>query len=112
MTDTYTGGSNQLTQGFHQPTNSHLGLNDFQSALVHVYPNPSSGIYYLDLTDGPDQIQVTVLDARGRLVLTQTLNGTGSQLIDLSDVESGMYILKLFHQDQEIFAPIKLQKTL
>lgn len=112
MTDTYATGSNQLTQGFHQPTSSHSGLPHFEDVSAHVYPNPSSGIYYLELTNSPGDVEIQIVDIQGKLVQTTTLNALGSNTIDLSTVESGLYILRLYYQGQEVLPPIKVQKTL
>ncbi len=61
------------------------GLQDLQSSILDVYPNPSNGIFYL-----PDENEYTLLNNAGKTIL----EGEGSYL-DLRTVSSGIYFLQL-----------------
>ncbi len=112
MSETYSAGSNQLTQGFHQPTSKGVGLTEYSNARISVYPNPSKAVFHLNLKDAPSGLILYIYDARGRIVHTQLLSNSTNEIVDLTLVESGMYIIKFIHQSVEVFAPIKIQKTL
>ncbi|MCC3158835.1 M12 family metallo-peptidase [Hymenobacter sp. 15J16-1T3B] len=66
---------------------------------VSVYPNPSTGDFYLNVDNGVSgQLSVSVTDALGRVVLTKELRKTAGQLnerLDLSKLSRGMYQLHL-----------------
>ena len=59
-----------------------------------VYPNPSKGELNIMLPSN-NYKEVSVLDITGRVVLTQTIkaNGTGTERLDLSGLQKGMYII-------------------
>ncbi len=60
------------------------------AANVLVYPNPSKGIFVVDLTSSA---KVIVTDVVGKLVYTSKLN-EGKQTINLTNLPNGIYILK------------------
>jgi hypothetical protein len=65
---------------------------------VRVYPNPSSGIFRLEIQGAStDRAQYTVTDLHGRLVFTERIPAgsdyTGN--IDLRRVPEGVYMLRL-----------------
>ncbi|MBK7965224.1 MAG: S8 family serine peptidase [Bacteroidetes bacterium] len=66
--------------------------------LVSVYPNPSAGLFNLELR-GVDakQVSYTLTDLQGRVVTSQRVNaGTNySGIIDLRQAPQGVYLLRL-----------------
>lgn len=68
---------------------------------VSVYPNPSTGVFYLS-NGGEGDVQVFVYNSKGEIIINNSVNSTKS-LIDLSDQPSGIYILRLF-QGQKTFS--------
>lgn len=75
-----------------------LSANESVEDSPMVYPNPSQGLFYLNLGKGTWQIQV--YDVMGRKVVDSRNEGKGS--VDLSDYKSGMYFLKATNGIQEI----------
>ena len=75
-----------------------LSINDAEEALPVVYPNPSQGLFNLNLVEGNWQVQV--YDITGRKVLESQNDGKGS--VDLNGYQSGMYFLKATNGAQEI----------
>ncbi len=71
---------------------------------LSVYPNPSSGIFRLDLsaillTD----LSYQVYDVSGRLVKEKSIAGNSSLVeIDLSAFEQGVYFLQLYEEEELI----------
>lgn len=62
-----------------------------------IFPNPSDGHVYCISTDALDDMFL-IHDLDGRLVMSGTLSGT-STLLDLSDLENGVYIFRLEKSD-------------
>ena len=75
-----------------------LSVEETEKELPLVYPNPSEGLFYLNLGKGNWQVQV--YDITGRKVLESQNEGMGS--VDLSGRRSGMYFLKAMNGTQEI----------
>lgn len=62
--------------------------------LIDVYPNPSTGIFYIDTQKHAVKAwQVT--DVNGKLLRTQQQT-TQSGVIDITDLAKGIYLLKVF----------------
>ena len=56
----------------------------------NVYPNPTNGILNITATDFKGELKVSVKDVSGREILVVT-----SKQIDISDLESGLYLLQI-----------------
>ena len=83
------------------PINSNCALNITQNnyANIAVYPNPSAGIFNLDLrneTSGYEKI--TVIDVLGKQILRINLTPNEINLLDLSQFSNGFYFAKLENQ--------------
>jgi hypothetical protein len=82
-----------------------LSVEETEKELPLVYPNPSEGLFYLNLGRGNWQVQV--YDITGRKVLESQNDGMGS--VDLSGRRSGMYFLKATNETQEINTKIMVR---
>lgn len=82
-----------------------LSVEETEKELPLVYPNPSEGLFYLNLGKGNWQVQV--YDITGRKVLESQNDGIGS--VDLSGRRSGMYFLKATNGTQEINTKIVIR---
>ncbi|PQB04995.1 T9SS type A sorting domain-containing protein [Aureitalea marina] len=71
-----------------------LELPDLQVNGIQVFPNPTDGMVNIQLPEGLDGRQLQVYDQLGRLLKSISLEGTNSR-INLSDLSSGVYFLKL-----------------
>ncbi len=63
-----------------------------------IFPNPNNGEFTIKLnSDSGEKIKVTVFDIRGRAVFQRDYNSASSfeQLIQLDNVESGMYLVNV-----------------
>ena len=73
-------------------TTTALATDNFQFAGFEAYPNPTNDI--LNLKNSQNIDNVIVFDLLGKIVLTQKINATDSQ-IDISTLSSGMYLIKV-----------------
>ena len=62
--------------------------NNYINSQILVYPNPTNGVFVIETNSTEKQI-VQVFDVNGKLVITQTINGTTS--IDASNLNEGVY---------------------
>jgi len=72
-----------------------LGLTQIQSKLegLQVYPNPSNGIFNVQLQNG-ESLFVKVMDVSGRVIISQG-DEAGKVTLDLSNMASGIYFAEI-----------------
>lgn len=74
-----------------------LGTEDFDfESSFSLYPNPNNGQFTIKFNNAKD-VKLEVYDVRGRSVLSQEYNVSGqfNETINLGNVQSGMYLLKV-----------------
>lgn len=80
-----------------------LLINDiFNEVLqdISIYPNPTNGILNISLNNGTSLIkQITISDLSGRIISKLDMQA-GSNQIDLSDLQKGMYIIQIKGADK------------
>jgi hypothetical protein len=75
----------------------YFGIEEAVFADVQVYPNPSTGVIFVETTINTGAFDYLVTDANGRVV-AQANNGikaAATSTIDLTGVERGVYFVKL-----------------
>ncbi|MEM6261495.1 MAG: T9SS type A sorting domain-containing protein [Bacteroidota bacterium] len=74
--------------------------------LLNAYPNPTSDIIYLNISLAEAySLKVSLFDATGRQVIqtqTEAIEGGNVQQLDLSGLNSGIYLLKVNSVDQQV----------
>ncbi len=68
-----------------------VSINEFNTLSFSLYPNPTSGLFTMNLADAS---KVEITNALGQLVFEKQLNA-GEQAIDLSNVVEGVYFVKV-----------------
>jgi len=73
-----------------------ISIKDSDKLLnnLYIYPNPSSGIFNIQIKDNQMPISIEVYNILGKMVLSQVANSNNINL-DLSNYENGVYILNL-----------------
>ena len=71
-----------------------LGVTNVDAALaaIEIYPNPSTGVYYI--SNVQNATSLTVTDALGRDVMVTAMRGKANCQVDLSGYTSGVYFFK------------------
>ena len=78
-------------------SNSTSGVEVTTNTSFKIYPNPTS----TDFNFNVDQAStLMVYDVKGSLVFERNIAEIGTQNIDISDLSSGMYMVKLLQGDQ------------
>jgi len=70
-----------------------LETKSFGISNVKVYPNPSTGIFTIDIVE---ELEFTVYDIVGKTIINQK-SLVGSNTLDLSRFEKGIYLLSLIN---------------
>jgi hypothetical protein len=67
---------------------------------LNIYPNPTKGIFSVDLDKTYNSILITITDLSGRLIESKEYNET--KLMNLKiDEPAGIYLLKIETGDQK-----------
>lgn len=90
------------------------GINEQSFANgISFYPNPSSGVFTLAVNANVGDMDISIVDAQGRVVYTSTEANVTSgftKVISLEDVASGFYLVKLSTGSETQFGRIMIQK--
>ena len=76
------------------------GIEELNADALTVYPNPSTGIFYIYNSDASQNFNYEVLDLNGRVISesSKEVNGSATIEVDLTNVENGIYMIKLFNE--------------
>lgn len=70
-----------------------VGMDEkIENADIHVYPNPTNGIIYLDVDE--QDVQLSIYALNGSLLLENVLSN-GLNQVNLSGIQSGIYLMKI-----------------
>ena len=77
-----------------QNCNTSVGLNAFSTTSnCKLYPNPAKDNIHLSLADETQDVALQIFDATGRVVYSKN-KYTNESVIDLQNLDAGMYVLK------------------
>ncbi|NTV83275.1 MAG: T9SS type A sorting domain-containing protein, partial [Bacteroidales bacterium] len=77
-----------------------LGIEESEvfEAMPYLYPNPAHDwIHVMISMKKPDQVRIDLLDATGRLVLSESYAVSGQEVLDINvnDLSQGVYFMKM-----------------
>lgn len=107
MVQTFTSTGNILTQGFQQPEDFLVDLNDGvdNSSTILIYPNPTDGQYsisYIAVQSGKNNIQLYNLV--GQIVsmcIVESVQGENRVNMDIRSLNQGVYLLMIDLKDDK-----------
>jgi len=88
-------GSSYSLQSFY-PDCSTTGVDDQNQLDISIYPNPTNDKLFIQGLS--DATKVSIYNVLGKLVLSQTI----SKEIDVNNLQSGIYIIKIADEQKEI----------
>ena len=82
---------------YYNEPNHPLGIQKVESALeFQLYPNPTSGKFVIQVSDGGDYSSVNIYNITGNLIgTTYQMGSSGILEVDLSGMMRGIYLVKL-----------------
>ena len=104
---TNSGGSNTTTIGI--SVNPATGLENRYATGISVYPNPTHGKLKVNINSKVerfDNCSIQLFDVYGNCVKEielQVLGRSGSEIINLENIGTGIYIYKILNKGQEIY---------
>ena len=79
-----------------------LTLNDNKETMVNLYPNPVTNLLNIEVSKDLSDAIINIYDNTGRLIKTQNMEGI-SYILDMKDLSSGIYLLKISNQSKTLF---------
>ena len=76
------------------------GINDIKNANIKIYPNPTNNIINIEGLTKNENNTIQIFDVQGKLVITKTITEKGT--IDLSELNKGVYVIKIGELAQRI----------
>jgi hypothetical protein len=79
---------------------------------VQVFPNPSAGLFYLDIDSSKQPIQMKVYNMDGQLIIDRALKQLvtpGSHVLDIRQYARGVYLIQLIMKNEVINKRIVLE---
>ena len=112
MIETYSTGSNQLTQGFHQTNLTITAVEDLaEDFQLKVYPNPTKDLVNVEFLESPSTASVIISDAHGRtLILKEAIQPLGTETFNLSSYPAGAYFLQVRNEEQQVIKTFQILK--
>lgn len=93
-----SGGEWSAMQTFSAPSSKWHAATDYRTAMgtgLQVFPNPNRGQFNVVLPAGVQQARILVTDLAGRLIAVHQFFGEGSLEMDLGDVPTGVYLVRV-----------------
>lgn len=83
-----------------------------ESNVIKIYPNPVFDVTKVDVElENEDQAILQVIDARGVVFQSHTVNGSSTVTLDVSQLSDGQYFVKIIDGQQVHVAPLyRIQK--
>ena len=84
-------------------------VDDRTNAILNVSPNPSDGLFVVDVDGFAVGVELTLFDSFGKLVLKENISATDypfKKSIDLSQLSNGVYLLKASDGAKEKFTKL------
>jgi hypothetical protein len=92
---THNTGSNNLTQGFHQPNLSVTAINTIETTFsVDIFPNPSTDHIQILFKDLKTNVTIELFTSDGKLLESKKINDNEIRL-DMSSYKAGAYLLSV-----------------
>ncbi|HEB62260.1 MAG TPA: T9SS type A sorting domain-containing protein [Bacteroidetes bacterium] len=82
------------------------GTGDINNAEVKIYPNPTSGVLYIETPVENDYL-LKLYDINGKLIKSQNIN-SGNYKLQLEHLNSGIYFIKISSKDRVIIKKIEV----
>ncbi len=76
------------------------GTNDIKNSNIKIYPNPTNNTINIEGLNKNENNSIKIFDVQGKLVITKTINEKST--IDLSELNKGIYVIKIGEVAQRI----------
>ena len=64
-----------------------------------MYPNPTKGLLTLELNGIVSELNIQILSVNGSILISKTYISSTIDVINLSSLNNGIYLLKIYYND-------------
>lgn len=76
--------------------NSNLGVNDVTKDQMEIYPNPSNGVFTIELNSKAANASYKIFNMEGKLVATNKISASqNKQQVNMSHLPNGTYVVQV-----------------
>ena len=68
-----------------------------------VYPNPNSGLFYIECSEPVKSVAIRVMDLTGRVVLKRSVENFAKEILDLSTGDQGLYMIEIINGNNTLY---------
>ncbi|MBI9067957.1 MAG: endonuclease [Salinivirgaceae bacterium] len=76
---------------------------------IEIFPNPTSGLFYMNLPENNSKVQINIFSSEGRLVFTKNCDLNTQNTFDFSEFSKGIYFLKIQSDSWQAIKRISIQ---
>ncbi len=81
-----------------------------QVDAIRVFPNPTTGQFHIENIGSTEVVEIEVWNGVGQLVASKQINSPATNLMDVSDLPSGVYWLKIRQLDAFVMKRLVLMR--
>ncbi|MEZ4773343.1 MAG: T9SS type A sorting domain-containing protein [Bacteroidia bacterium] len=113
MVETYLSADHIISQGFHQPFDYFVGIEEDDYHLgISIYPNPTRDILIVEAGDHTENLDLQLYDMQGKMLATdKMLPGTSRFELSMQAYSDGVYLLHVISGNRSQKAIYKIQKV-
>ncbi len=78
-------------------TINNVGITNVDFGNITIYPNPTNGLFTIDMRDYDESVNYTLTSIDGRIIVQKSNITDNKIMIDLSNESKGVYLLKLYN---------------
>ncbi len=79
--------------------NAALGINELDISQITIYPNPANKILILSSANIAGKLTIEIFNIEGKFLKSEALSFANQTTIDVSNLKSGVYLLKIESAD-------------
>lgn len=88
-----------------------VGVSDMNSQFYKVYPNPTTGIVSVEITGRTgEKTEILVMNLVGAEIFRKEMIDANKFQIDLSNQNSGVYLLKINNDNRQYISKLVIRK--
>lgn len=94
----------QVVNCAREAENNDILITDEFNQEISVFPNPSSGIFNLNISSQYGNNHIQVFSLTGQIIMDYYINQSSNNLeLNLQDLQNGIYIVKVTNSEKETF---------
>lgn len=88
-----------------------LSVNDFRMYQLHIKPNPSNGLFQINLDSAYGEFIMEIVSAAGNIVIQRTIQiqpQSHEIIVNLDFLDTGIYTIRIFNQHRVYYGKLMI----